>query len=1095
MFSFSLNSIKNRVRLFFIINIGLVVVNYVLTDIANNTAQEDRKFAQVSRENEKFIEKLDLITKSIVEGGEKDLKKTLEQEINKYNNNLDALRNGGDASIGETLTDIPASSAKKIPELKGLEASWQQLRRHLQILLDKQIQIDTVSVDDDQKVDAGDTDNIVAKPDSSALKDKDTKTKEEKTKKNAPKDTTKIAIPPTVTTLNYYQTTNPEVEQHYYLAKTARDEVLNKNRELSEVYEAGFESSQGYLRYILFTTFLLNLSVLIGGTFVIGAYLINPLKNIASTAKRVSDGDVSTRVAYIRKDEIGDVSDSLNEIVDSFKQYTEFAQQIGKGKFDTDFKTKGGNDSLGYALLGMRDSLKAVSEEDNKRNWANEGFTLFSNILRVTDKEIGEFCYAVISNLVKYVDANQGGIFLITEVGNTKFVDLKASFAYDRRKYENKRVEIGQGLLGQAVMERNMIYLDEVPTDYVQITSGLGKANPRCLLIVPLQVNEDVFGAIEIASFNYFEKYELDFIEHMAENIASTLATVRNSENTKNLLGETQVYAQQMQEQEDKMRKSMDELATTKDEMEKNQRKLDEYRKNLEREVENRTLEIREKEIRLAQVISQLQGIIDSARAGIIALDTRYQIVAANQISRDQVRERYQMDFKMGDNWLNLFANEQERLKNKLRWDKALGGHFFVEEEKYINENGKSSWYEVAFNPIIDDSKNVIGASMFARDITERKRELLNVEISAHALDNSTSEVYTFDAKTLLFIQANERACENLGYSKSEIKTLTPYHIMAGYEQTQFRNLLKPLETKEKKDLEFNTSFQRKNGSTYDAFIDLQLFDDHETPVYVAIVHDTTQRNRHEQELIEALARFNLATQATKEGIWELQVSPTDPLNPDNTAWWSDRFKELIGLNENDPFPERLVSWSARIHPDDRADTLRALYEHLTDRTGEVDFQVEYRLLTTKNEYEWFSASGETQRDTQGNPLKMVGSIRNVNRRKQAEAELLEKTTIVNAILNATVNSISAVDSAFNILISNPATMRTFGYTPAEMVGKSILSLLENPNEDLRKYVNKTSVIKGRNKADNVIDLEITVTSGVVIDKTIYVVVFREIKK
>jgi PAS domain S-box-containing protein len=1089
MFKFSLNSIKTRVRLFFIINIALVAVNYLLTDVANDAAQNDRQLVQVSRENEKFIEKLDLITKSIVENGEKDLKTTLDKESNKYSANLEALRNGGDATIGEALVPIPTYATKKLSELKTLDDSWKQLRRHLQIIIDKQIEIDTTIVIEEGQADDGSEEPVVITPDTT--KKIDEKKKPEKDVKEPKKEEKKEEPLQTQAQAQSFTKTNPEVEQHYYLSKTVRDEVLNKNRELSEVYEASFRNSQTYLRFVLLITFLLNLGVLVGGTFVIGTYFINPLKNIATTAKQVAEGDVSTRVIYPRKDEIGEVSDSLNQIVDSFKKYTEFAQQIGKGKFDTDFKTQGENDTLGDALLGMRNSLKEVSEEDSKRNWANEGFTLFSNLLRITDKNMEEFCYSIISNLVKYLDANQGGFFLLVKNPKGDYLDLQASFAYNRRKYEQKQVTVGQGLLGQSVMEKSMIYIDEVPRDYVQITSGLGKASPRCLLIVPLQVNEEVFGAIEMASFRYFEKHELVFIERMAENIASTLATLRNSENTRQLLEETQTYAKQMQEQEEKMRLSMDELAQTKEEMERNQRKLDDYRKNLEREIENRTLEIREKEIRLAQVNTQLQGIIDSTRAGIVAVDTRYQVVAANHLSREQIRKRYQMEFKMGDNWLNIFANEQERLKNKLRWDKALGGNFFTEEEKYVTEKGKVEWYEISFNPMIDDSKNVIGASMIVRDITERKRELLNIEISAHALDNSTSEVYLFNAQTLLFTQANERACENLGYSQEEIKTVTPYQIMAGYDQAQFREILVPLEKGEKKDLEFETVLQRKNGSSYDGLVDLQLFDDPEMPVYVAIVHDITQRKRNDLELKEALARFDLATQATKEGIWELHVSPTDPLNPDNTAWWSDRFKELIGLKENDPFPEKLVSWSARIHPDDRAHTLRALYEHLTDRTGEVDFQVEYRLLTTQNEYEWFSASGETQRDTQGNPLKMVGSIRNITRRKKAEGEVLEKTTIVNAILNATVNSISAIDSNFNVLVSNPATMRIFGYTPEEMVGKSILSLLENPNEDLRNYVNKTQTIKGRNKAGDSIDLEITVTSGVVGEKTIYVVVFR----
>ena len=581
----------------------------------------------------------------------------------------------------------------------------------------------------------------------------------------------------------------------------------------------------------------------------------------------------------------------------------------------------------------------------------------------------------------------------------------------------------------------------------------------------------------------------------MAENIASTIATVRNNENTKRLLEETQQYALQTKEQEDKAIQSMQELAITKEQMERNQQKLDEYRKNLEQEVENRTTEIREKEIKLSEVISQLQGIIDSAKSGIVAIDTQYKVVAANQLSREQVRKRYQTKFKTNDNWLNIYANEQERLTNKLRWDKTLGGNHFVEEEKVINAEGEAIWYELAFNPITDDNKAVIGASMFARDITERKHEAQNMELTAYVIDNATSEVYIFDAQTFLFTQVNARACQNLGYTSSELKTLTPYQIAVGLDQVLFKEILKPLETKEKNDLEIELTLQRKDGTRYEAFLDIQLFSDQEKPIYAIIAHDITERKREEVQVQEALNRFHLATQATKEGFWEMSISINDPINPDNEVWWSPRFKELLGLTESDSFPEKLVSWSARLHPDDRAHTLRALYEHLTDRKGGKEYEVEYRLLTLQNEYEWFYATGETLRDEQGNPVKVAGSIRNINRRKKTESELVEKNSIVNSILNATINSISAITSEQNILMTNPATQRIFGFSPQELKGTSIRSLLADETEDLSKYVNTTRNVVGKNKQGDTIDLEVTVTAGMAGEKTIYVVVFRENKK
>ena len=95
---------------------------------------------------------------------------------------------------------------------------------------------------------------------------------------------------------------------------------------------------------------------------------------------------------------------------------------------------------------------------------------------------------------------------------------MKASFAYDKKKFQEKRIGIGQGLIGQAVVERDILHIDKIPEDYIQVTSGLGDATPKNLLIIPLIDNNEVYGAIEIASFNRFEKYEIDFVEKLSEN-------------------------------------------------------------------------------------------------------------------------------------------------------------------------------------------------------------------------------------------------------------------------------------------------------------------------------------------------------------------------------------------------------------------------------------------------------------------------------------------------------------------------------------------------------------------------------------------------
>ena len=81
--------------------------------------------------------------------------------------------------------------------------------------------------------------------------------------------------------------------------------------------------------------------------------------------------------------------------------------------------------------------------------------------------------------------------------------------------------------MGQAYLEKDIIFLTEVPKDYVTITSGLGGATPRCILIAPLKVNEEVLGAIELVSFKVFEPHEIEFIKKVAESIASTVTSIK----------------------------------------------------------------------------------------------------------------------------------------------------------------------------------------------------------------------------------------------------------------------------------------------------------------------------------------------------------------------------------------------------------------------------------------------------------------------------------------------------------------------------------------------------------------------------------------
>jgi PAS domain S-box-containing protein len=223
----------------------------------------------------------------------------------------------------------------------------------------------------------------------------------------------------------------------------------------------------------------------------------------------------------------------------------------------------------------MRTKLQNVAEQDKRRVWFNEGVAKFGDILRKNNDNIEDLSAKLISELVNYTNSYQGSIFIVDnqDERNIKLV-LKGAYAYQRQKYVEKELAPGQGLVGQAYLERDHIYLSEIPEEYISIRSGLGEAPPTHLLISPMKLNDEIFGIIELASFKPFEPYHIEFIEKVGESIASTIQGLQVSLETKSLLEESQMKAEQLQAQEEEMRQNAEELEATQEEMERQGREI-----------------------------------------------------------------------------------------------------------------------------------------------------------------------------------------------------------------------------------------------------------------------------------------------------------------------------------------------------------------------------------------------------------------------------------------------------------------------------------------------------------------------------------------
>jgi methyl-accepting chemotaxis protein len=230
------------------------------------------------------------------------------------------------------------------------------------------------------------------------------------------------------------------------------------------------------------------------------------------------------------------------------------------------------------------------------------------------------------------------------------------------------------------------VYLTDVPQNYVRITSGLGDANPTSVLIVPLKVNDQIFGVVEIASFSVFEAFEIEFVQKIAESIASTISTVKINARTHKLLEESQEMTEQMRAQEEEMRQNMEELQATQEEMQRSQS-----------ETESTLVAINSS---LAVVEYHMDGIIAKANSNFL------EIIG------------YTQDEVVGEHH-RLLVSKEEKNSEEYRqfWKDLANGYPKKGVYKRINRRGEVISVRSSYAPITNRSGDVVKIMEIAYEI------------------------------------------------------------------------------------------------------------------------------------------------------------------------------------------------------------------------------------------------------------------------------------------------------------------------------------------------------------------------------------------
>ena len=376
----------------------------------------------------------------------------------------------------------------------------------------------------------------------------------------------------------------------------------------------------------------------------------NPMQQASVVLNHIDRGEYD-KVEHLESsdEEINTFYKSLNIFAEKIQKTTEFARSIGSGDLNIKYEIDNQN-ALDAALIDMQKNLQhARIEEENRKveneklSWSQNGLAQLGEYLRMSNIDISEFSFNVISFLVKYVGALQGGIFISEEQDETRYLSLKAAYAFDRKKQLEGRVEFGESLVGRCAIEGKTIFLTDVPDGYLYITSGLGENKPRCLLLVPLVFEDEVHGVIEIASIKMIEDYQITFFDSVAERIASSISNIKKNINTAELL--------------EKFRTQSDELA---------------FREN---EIQKSLAGIKESRAEIGKLQYETESILDALSETCIV--TRYDTNAVVQDLRDKTLEvtGYKRSDIVGHNLREILALTKNDMENFDKfWDDIIRG-------------------------------------------------------------------------------------------------------------------------------------------------------------------------------------------------------------------------------------------------------------------------------------------------------------------------------------------------------------------------------------------------------------------------------------
>ena len=290
---------------------------------------------------------------------------------------------------------------------------------------------------------------------------------------------------------------------------------------------------------------------------LISRRITEPLKQTTRLLEELSRGALPDleHIVLKTKDELGQMSKALQRLGRALKSNTNFARAIGEGNLDVSYTPLSKEDLLGNALIQMRNNLKRLSEVNAANSWLQTSIVETGNVLR-GEKSAEDLARDLLSKLAQILHFQAGALYLMHE----EVLKLTGTYAFSHRKSPITEFKLGEGLVGQAALEKKVIIFDNVPSNYIYIQSGLAEGEAPQVILQPFLFQGNVIGVLELAATHPWNDLQCTFLDQVEESIAIAFHSIKTRQEMKRLLVATQEMAEELRVQQEELREANEEL-------------------------------------------------------------------------------------------------------------------------------------------------------------------------------------------------------------------------------------------------------------------------------------------------------------------------------------------------------------------------------------------------------------------------------------------------------------------------------------------------------------------------------------------------------